>query len=248
MFRGAALGAALGRRANALAPMLARRTGVPWPCIQPRATVSSTTAPAAGPVAGPAAADVWDDAAVAARAPAVAVVHTKALQHNARVLMRAAADLGAKVMAVVKADGYGHGAVQVARAHAAVGVEAFAVATIPEAVALRRGGIRGTVLVLGAPLPGDIAVLARFDLETVVCSPSVARRVMEEAAALPPGTPPLRYHLYIETGMTRLGLLPDEVEQTLALLQSSGRPAAGPATMHMVGVCIGTRADQVPRV
>jgi len=46
----------------------------------------------------------------------------------------------------VKADAYGHGAPQVARAAVAAGAAELGVATIDEALALRRGGITGTVL------------------------------------------------------------------------------------------------------
>ncbi|MDO4910118.1 MAG: alanine racemase [Corynebacterium sp.] len=52
----------------------------------------------------------------------------------------------AKMMAVVKADGYNHGAVEVARTALAHGADQLGVATVPEALALRRSGITAPIL------------------------------------------------------------------------------------------------------
>ena len=76
-------------------------------------------------------------------------VDLDALRHNAAVL-QAVLSPGQKLMAVVKADAYGHGAVQTARCLQRGGVRAFAVACLSEGIALRRAGIQGTILILGA--------------------------------------------------------------------------------------------------
>ena len=73
-----------------------------------------------------------------------AVIDLDAIAHNVRVLKEHAGP--AAVMAVVKADGYGHGASQVARAALAAGAAELGVATIDEALALRRDGITAPVL------------------------------------------------------------------------------------------------------
>ena len=53
-----------------------------------------------------------------------------------------------KVMAVVKADAYGHGAIEVSKALSEIGTYGFAVATVGEALALRRAGITKPILIL----------------------------------------------------------------------------------------------------
>ncbi len=58
---------------------------------------------------------------------------------------------GSGVMGIVKADGYGHGAVPVAKTIEPY-VSGYGVATIDEALILRRHGIRKPILVLGVPL------------------------------------------------------------------------------------------------
>ncbi|HEY5843253.1 MAG TPA: alanine racemase, partial [Mycobacterium sp.] len=74
----------------------------------------------------------------------VAAVDLDAIAHNVRVLRECAGS--AQVMAVVKADGYGHGATQVGRAALAAGAAELGVATVAEAMALRRDGITAPVL------------------------------------------------------------------------------------------------------
>ena len=107
-------------------------------------------------------------------------------------------------MAVVKADAYGHGAAVVARVlHRHCGIDFFAVATLPEALELRAAGLDDCrVLVLGASVPSEWPVYARFDLELVVESKATADRL----AALQPPPKPIKAHVMLNTGMNRIGL------------------------------------------
>ena len=77
-------------------------------------------------------------------AAATAVVDLGAVDHNVRLLRDLAGS--AEVMAVVKADGYGHGATRVGQAALAAGAAELGVATLDEALALRRDGISAPVL------------------------------------------------------------------------------------------------------
>lgn len=75
-----------------------------------------------------------------------AIIDLGALRDNIATLRRRVAP--AAFMVVVKADAYGHGAVQVARAATAAGVRDIGALDIPNALALRRGGIGPTVRIL----------------------------------------------------------------------------------------------------
>ncbi len=77
-------------------------------------------------------------------AAATAVIDLGAVEHNVRLLRERAGS--AQVMAVVKADGYGHGAARVGRAALAAGASELGVATLDEALALRRDGVTAPVL------------------------------------------------------------------------------------------------------
>jgi len=113
-----------------------------------------------------------------------------AIRRNARRLL-AALD-GAELWAVVKADAYGHGAVDVGAAVLATGANALCVATVPEALALRRalGSVR--ILVMGPASNREIAEAREAALEIVIVDGEIPEDV--------------RVHLKLDTGMGRWGL------------------------------------------
>ncbi len=121
-----------------------------------------------------------------------------AFVHNAAVLQTC---LGARcrLMAVVKAEAYGHGDVLCARALQRNGVRDFAVAALSEAVALRKAGIRGTILVLGYTPPGEARTLRFWRITQTVVDE-------DHAAALAAQRIPVHVHLALDTGMHRLGI------------------------------------------
>ena len=142
-----------------------------------------------------------------------------ALAHNLRVVR--ARTGGSRVLAVVKADAYGHGAVRAARAFAAS--DGLAVARVDEALALRRAGIRGILLVLGGFRDREsLDRLAAEGLDTVVHAP-------EQVAMLRarPACPPVRVWVKVDTGMHRLGFSPadfPEVWRVLAAMPGVATP------------------------
>lgn len=118
-------------------------------------------------------------------------------------------------MAVVKADAYGHGAVPVARALEEVGADYFCVAIAEEGVSLRRAGVGSPILMLNYSDPRETALHRGFDLTPTIFSLEHARAL---AAATRSFSPPLRVHLKIDTGLTRLGILPEEIPEAAAVL------------------------------
>lgn len=133
--------------------------------------------------------------------PVRAEIRKSALLHNLTLLRNEANP--AVFMGVVKANAYGHGAVQVAHVLAEAGVRDFAVATLQEALQLRKSGLEGRILVLGVPHPDALPVYAQADLDVNVASPETASAVLETSF-------PLRIHVKVDTGMHRLGLLRHE--------------------------------------
>jgi alanine racemase len=132
---------------------------------------------------------------------AVVNVRSTALQTN---LERARASApGAKVLAVVKANAYGHGLTDVA--HALAAADAYAVARIEEAISLRDSGIIKPLVLLGGWLDLEIAAQAReHDIQLVIHHP----HQVELLEALV-GHDELSVWLKIDTGMGRLGVLPE---------------------------------------
>lgn len=133
------------------------------------------------------------------------------LNHNYRQL-RSKLPSTCRFLGVVKADAYGHGAVPVSRHLNELGAEYLAVSNIEEAVQLRRGGIRGPVLILGYTPPFYAVDLAGMNLRQEVHSLEYARRLNERLTGT---NRRIRIHLKLDTGMSRLGFFAYDNEKTL---------------------------------
>jgi len=144
--------------------------------------------------------------------PTTAEVDLAALRSNARLLKGIAGR--AAVWAVIKADAYGHGAVAVARALGQE-VDGLAVSLVEEGIELRAAGVKSPILVLGAYYGRhhDDVVAQRL-------TPVVANRedLVRFADAGTRRGHPVDVHLKLDTGMSRLGVRPDELRPALETL------------------------------
>ena len=136
---------------------------------------------------------------------ALARVDLGAVERNCAHLRSLLAD-GTELCAVVKSDGYGHGDVWCARAAQEGGAGWLAVATAAEAAELRRHGISGRVLVMGALTREDLRLALESAADVVAWTDEFVPLAAELAVA-----PPARVHVKLDTGMGRLGTA--DVEQ-----------------------------------
>lgn len=125
-------------------------------------------------------------------------VDLAALGHNAQVLRNTLAP-ETELMAVVKAEAYGHGGAVTARALQKTGVRAFAVACLTEGIALRKAGVRGTILILGYTAPEEAPLLTRWRLTQTVADIDHGRALAAQGRRV-------HVHLALDTGMHRLGV------------------------------------------
>lgn len=125
-----------------------------------------------------------------------------ALRRNTRAF-KEKLEPGVRMMAVVKADAYGHGAVECVKVMHAAGADQFAVATVEEGLELRRAGLTWPILILSEPPMECVQTLIENDIMPSVYTPEFALAYGECAAAFDKVG---KYHLAIETGMTRIGV------------------------------------------
>jgi len=120
-------------------------------------------------------------------------------------------------MPVVKADAYGHGAAHVAKRLAAEGAPMFAVAVVEEGLELRRAGVLQPILVMGWIGKDQLGSLVEGGLTANIHSVEQGEelKIFLEGEQ---GTLPV--HLKLDTGMTRLGVLPADVPGVLDLLDA----------------------------
>jgi len=132
-------------------------------------------------------------------------IDLNAISHNVRELRRITSP-GSQLMAVVKANGYGHGAVEVAQAALKNGACRLGVARMDEGLHLRMAGIVEPILILGFTPPEHSATLVAHRLTQTVYTFEAAKALSEAAAQLQTLA---NIHIKVDTGMGRLGLLPD---------------------------------------
>ncbi len=118
----------------------------------------------------------------------------------------------ADVIAVVKADAYGHGAIPASRALVEAGCRRFAVAIPDEAFELRDGGITEPILVLGPSPERSVQEYVRQGITATVTDRSFARALNAEAIRQEKRAP---VHVKVDTGMGRIGFLPEEIPEVL---------------------------------
>jgi len=131
-----------------------------------------------------------------------------------------------RFMAVVKANAYGHGATMVARAAIAAGASDLAVATLDEALALRRDGLSVPILTLSPFAPAEVGAAIDGGIALTVATKDGFAAVAAAVRMTSGG--PLAVHVKIDTGMRRFGAPPDEaLYLARRVAESSGMDLAG---------------------
>lgn len=141
-----------------------------------------------------------------------AEIDSTAIAHNVRNI-RQLVSKRTQVCAVVKADAYGHGAEEVARVALASGADRLAVAIVNEAIALRQAGFIVPILVLGYTPAWQAAEVIEHDITQTIFSLEAATALSQAAVA---AGKTAKVHIKLDTGMGRIGILPEEAGQFAA--------------------------------
>ncbi|MFH0877295.1 MAG: alanine racemase [Candidatus Omnitrophota bacterium] len=146
--------------------------------------------------------------------PSWVEVDCAALAHNFRLIKKRLLP-GTKIMAAVKANAYGHGIVEVARSLVRSGADYLGVACVDEALVLRRHGIKGAILILGAFLKGDAQAIVRHEITATVADLELAKHLNQAGRRQ---KKKVKVHVKIDTGMGRLGIWHEEAEEFILAL------------------------------
>ncbi|MFO7611556.1 MAG: alanine racemase [Clostridia bacterium] len=128
-------------------------------------------------------------------------INLDSIAHNLREI-RGRLGNGVRINGVIKADGYGHGAVMTAGVLCDNGIDMLSVATLDEAVQLRKQKIKVPILVLGYTEVGRLREIIRNDIIVSVFDIELARKLSDEAKT---NNKRIKVHIKIDTGMNRIG-------------------------------------------
>lgn len=123
-----------------------------------------------------------------------------------------------KIMAVVKGDAYGHGSVAVAEVLVATGADWLGVASVDEACQLRSADIKAPILILGPAPNWAVKTAIESDLDMTVTALSELKDVNQTAQRIKRVA---RVNIKVDTGMHRLGVLPQNLEPMLEFVRQS---------------------------
>jgi alanine racemase len=126
-------------------------------------------------------------------------------------IFRSLNEPGVRSMVMVKAGAYGSGSVEIARVLQEAGADYLAVATAGEGIELRRGGIQTPILVMNSG-PTSTDTVTQYGLEPDLYSLEEIRRWSKSPEI------PSFFHIPLDTGMRRLGLGAEDLEEALDLL------------------------------
>ncbi len=150
--------------------------------------------------------------------PAWVEVNLSAIEYNARRLAKIAGR-SVELMAMVKANAYGHGAIEVSRAALRGGAAWLGVVSVGEGIELRHAQIDAPILVLGPTPPAWARAGVENQLALAVFSLDTAQAISDAARA---SNTRGRVHIKVDTGMTRLGVLPEQAVEFACAVRDLG--------------------------
>lgn len=133
-------------------------------------------------------------------------INLDALAHNMKEVRKVVKD-DTLIAAVVKANAYGHGAVMASNVFLKNGADMLAVATLSEAIELRKTGIEASIIILGYTPNYQMQEVVKYDVMQTIYSYEQGVKVSNEAKNQ---NKKAKIHLKIDTGMSRIGFLPNE--------------------------------------
>lgn len=147
-----------------------------------------------------------------------ALIDIDAVRKNVKNLKAKTKD-GTRAIAVIKTDAYGHGAIEIAQNISDL-VNGFAVATIQEAIILRRNGIQKDIIILGYTNEYFYENLIEYDIRPAMYSYDMIKKLSDVAVALKKEAV---IHIKVDTGMGRIGFRDNE-ESVDAIVRAANLP------------------------
>lgn len=148
--------------------------------------------------------------------PTIVEIDLDALRFNFRQLKKRLPP-NARPLCVVKSNAYGHGAQRIAKALQEEGADFFGTGTVDEGVELRESSIKRPILVLLGICDDHFEAIARYQLTPVLYDLKTAEALNSYVSH---SHKKLQVHIKVDTGMTRLGVLPGDFSAFCRRLKS----------------------------
>ena len=139
-----------------------------------------------------------------------------ALEHNT-IQFKQWLKTDTKIAAVIKSNAYGHGLIEMAQLYDQCNnIAALCTINLTEACKIRQYGVRKTIFVIGY-LDADYNLIVKQDIDVVLYDLDIAYKLNEVGKKY---QKKINVHIKFDTGMSRLGLLPDELDEFIAQIKA----------------------------
>ena len=136
-----------------------------------------------------------------------AIIDINAIKHNVNFLKQKA---GTDIMPVLKADAYGHGFIEMAKILRKNGTKYIGVATLDEAIMLRKNGDTGRVLAWLYDIDGIELINAfNMNIDIAICD----EKTIPKFISLIPKNKKIKVTMFVDTGINRAGIPYDNALQ-----------------------------------
>lgn len=137
-----------------------------------------------------------------------AIIYKDNLKYNIEQI-RKYIEPNTKICIAIKADAYGHNAVLTAKLATEVGgIDYFAVATVDEAIELRKAGIKQNLLLLSLCIPEEFTDLFEYNITPLIFSKEYILELSKYADRFFKKNEKFEVFLAVDTGMGRIGCYP----------------------------------------
>ena len=136
-----------------------------------------------------------------------AIININAIKHNVNFLKQKA---GTDIMPVLKADAYGHGFIEMAKILRKNGTKYIGVATLDEAIMLRKNGDNGRILAWLYDIDGIELINAfNMNIDIAICD----EKTIPKFISLIPKNKKIKVTMFVDTGINRAGIPYDNALQ-----------------------------------
>lgn len=140
--------------------------------------------------------------------PTIVEIDLEALRFNFCQLKKKVPQ-GTRILCVVKSNAYGHGAARVSKVLQEEGADFFGTGTVDEGIELREAGVKRPILLLMGLIADHFESLLRYQLTPVIYDEAILEPLN---GFLVRAKKRLSVHIKVDTGMTRLGILPENLD------------------------------------
>ncbi len=156
----------------------------------------------------------------------IARIHLSNFEHNIDEIKKITKNK--KICLALKANAYGHGAIPIAKKAESLGIEFLSVATVGEAIELRRAGITSPILLLSLCHKCEVSDLITYEITPLVADIEFVDILLQELNKYPGKMLPV--HIKIDTGMSRHGVQEKDAYTLASHIQNS-------ASLYIEGTC-----------